>query len=88
MEKNGQNGTFFSKEWKRNAGTEHSFQKNEKERPERNVLFIRTEKNDRNGTFFSKEWKRTDGTERSFQKNGCPSLLNMMSCGHIIGISI
>ena len=49
------NGTFFSKEWKRTDGTERSFQKNEKERMERYILFKRTEKNERNGTFLSKE---------------------------------
>ena len=41
-EKNGRNGTFYSKERKRTAGMERSFQKNGKERLERNVLFKRT----------------------------------------------
>ena len=60
MEKNGKNVPFFSKERKITARTEHSFQKNGKEKQEWNVIFKRMEKNGR--------------TERSFQKNRCPTL--------------
>ena len=44
------NVPFFLKEWKR---TERSFEKNVKERKERNVLLKRTERSfEKNGTFF------------------------------------
>ena len=41
--------------WKERKRTERSFEKNGKERKERNVLLKRTEKNAKNGTFFWKE---------------------------------
>ena len=43
MEKNGKNGTFFYKERKRTQITERTFEKNGKERKERNVLLKRTD---------------------------------------------
>ena len=54
-EKNGRNGTFLPKNGKERM--ECSFQKNGKERTERNVPYKRAVKNGRNGTFLSKEWR-------------------------------
>ena len=59
----------FCKRTERSRVLFRSFQKNGKERKERNVLLQRTEKNGKNAPFFLKERKRTRERSVLLQKN-------------------
>ena len=55
--------------------SELSFNKNEKERKDQNILLLKTEMNTKIRTFFFNEQKRMQRSERLLEKNGCPTLL-------------
>ena len=50
--------------------SELSFNKNEKERKDQNILLLKTEMNTKIRTFFFNEQKRMQRSERSFIQNG------------------